>query len=758
MSSTSATRQRRFWLTSSFLVPIVSLGISGAQAQQTPSEQLPPIEVTSPTDPNRTRAKPTYDEASTSRRVVPAAAPSTGTRPAAGTGSDVASQSASQGAGGSGGRQFSGIVGTASTVITAEEIAHSPAQTLQEIIAQTPGVQLTSLFGGVNGAKTSVDLRGFGAFATSNTLVLINGRRLNDIDMAGVDFSTIPRDSIERIEITRGNSGAVLYGDNAVGGVINIVLKNGVGGPPVAIRSEAGVGSFNQRLANLSATTNYGPWSTSFYGNAIKSDGYRENNALDQRNGVGNLNYTTPDLKAFLTVTGDDQKLGFPGGRIVDPSIGVNELVTNRRGAATPFDYGNQQGASATAGFTKTILNGVDLIVDGGVRKKDTQSAFFGTIPFASPLPSFSSTYNDASLQTWSITPRLSIKNSILGVPSQILTGIDYYDATFRQDRGAFKGLAPTHIYDMSQQTLAGYWQHTVGLLPTTDFSYGARIQNTSLSARDRFDANAPGCAMFFNCSDQASPLDSNETQYALHVGLEHRFNDIFSVFGRAARAFRTPTVDERVSSGPFFVPGTFQLKTQTSHDIEGGFRIKSGGFQMQSSIYTMDLENEIHFIPALFFNVNLDPTRRYGSETSASLRISDSLSLRAGAAYTRAVFREGPFAGDDVPLVSRYTAMGGVTWNIWQNYLVFDATVRAWSERFMDNDQANTQRPIPASATADLKLSGQYGRFFWSLSVNNLFNALYYDYAIASSFTPGRFSAYPLPGRTYMVKAGATF
>jgi iron complex outermembrane receptor protein len=764
MSSTTATRQRRFWLTSSFLVPIVSLGISTAQAQQTPPEQLPPIEVTSPTDPNRTRAKPTYDEPSTSRRVVPAAAPSTGTRPAAGTGSNVPPQSASQGAGGSGDRQFSGIVGTSATVITADDIAHSPAQTLQEIIAQTPGVQLTSLFGGVNGAKTSVDLRGFGAFATSNTLVLINGRRLNDIDIAGVDFSTIPRDSIERIEITRGNSGAVLYGDNAVGGVINIVLKNGVGGPPVAMRAEAGVGSFNQRMASVSTALNSGPWSTSFYGNAIKSDGYRENNALDQRNGVGNLNYTTPDLKAFLTVTGDDQKLGLPGGRIVDPSIGVNELVTNRRGAATPFDYANQQGASATAGFTKTILNGVDLIVDGGVRKKDTQSAFFGTVPFASPLPSFSSTYNDASLQTWSITPRLSIKNSILGVPSQILTGIDYYDATFHQDRGAFKGVPPTHIYDLSQQTLAGYWQHTVGLLPTTDFSYGARIQNTSLSARDRYDPNAPGCAMFFNCSAQAFPLDSNETQYALHLGLEHRFNNIFSMFGRAARAFRTPNVDERVSSGPAFdpfftpLPGDFKLKTQTSHDIEGGFRIKSGGFQMQSSIYNMDLENEIHFNPVLFFNTNLDPTRRYGSETSAALRVSDSVTLRGGMAYTRAVFREGAFAGNDVPLVSRYTASGGVTWNIWQNYLVFDATVRAWSERFMDNDQANTQRRIPADATVDLKLSGAYEHFFWSLSVNNLFDALYYDYAIASSFTPGRFSAYPLPGRTYMVKVGATF
>ena len=126
--------------------------------------------------------------------------------------------------------------------------------------------------------------------------------------------------------------------------------------------------------------------------------------------------------------------------------------------------------------------------------------------------------------------------------------------------------------------------------------------------------------------------------------------------------------------------------------------------------------------------------------------------------AYTRAVFREGPFAGNDVPLVSRYTAMGGVTWNIWQNYLVFDATVRAWSERFMDNDQANTQRPIPAECYRRSEAERAYERFFWSLSVNNLFDALYYDYAIASSFTPGRFSAYPLPGRTYMVKVGATF
>jgi iron complex outermembrane receptor protein len=56
------------------------------------------------------------------------------------------------------------------------------------------------------------------------------------------------------------------------------------------------------------------------------------------------------------------------------------------------------------------------------------------------------------------------------------------------------------------------------------------------------------------------------------------------------------------------------------------------------------------------------------------------------------------------------------------------------------------------------LKLSGAIDHFFWSFAVNNVLNALYYDYAVASSFTPGRFSAYPLPGRSYLLKAGVTF
>src|SRR3954463_12251535 len=100
MSSTiTAVRRRRFLLASSFLAPVMALGISGAHAQQTAAaDQLPAIEVNPPGDQNRTRARPAYDEGSGTRRIVaPNPRPSSNPNPAPAAVSNVASEGVGQG-------------------------------------------------------------------------------------------------------------------------------------------------------------------------------------------------------------------------------------------------------------------------------------------------------------------------------------------------------------------------------------------------------------------------------------------------------------------------------------------------------------------------------------------------------------------------------------------------------------------------------------------------------------------------------------
>src|SRR3954447_10400635 len=629
------------------------------------------------------------------------------------------------GASGSGIVSGTVLTGASTSIITSADIERSPSQTLQDVLAREPGIQVRSLFGSVNGASTTVDMRGFGATGSSNTLVLINGRRLNDIDLAGIDFAAVPKNSIERIEITRGNSGAVLYGDGAVGGVINIITKVGTELPPSA-RVQGAFGSYNYVEGNASANGSSRPFSAAAYANAVSAHGYRDNNQLHQKNAVGDLRWVNGQgTSAYLNLSGDEQHLGLPGGLRVSPTF--NQLLIDRRAAGTPFDFANKQGMNATAGITHMLWQGTELILDGGVRQKNQQAAFF------SAFGSAFDTGFKATLTAGSFTPRLTSQHDLGGMPGKLIAGVDVYDTTYGQDRSQHINSPPIHRYDLTQTTAAGYFQETIAVLPSTDFAFGARVQDNNTTARDRFDVTAPGAFP----GPQGIPLDSDETQYAWHVGLEHRLTPYLALFGRAARSFRLPTVDERVGMSPFNAPTTFDLKTQTSHDVEGGARFTFGRFTLQSSVYEMELQHELFFSPATFTNVNLDPTRRYGVENIAGWNVTDALRFKGGLAYTRSVFREGPFAGNDVPLVSRWTGSAGVSWDIYAKYLTFDAVARIFGPRRMDNDSVNQQVLIPGHTIVDLRIGGEYEKFFWSFAVQNVFEVKYFEYAISAlSFT----------------------
>ena len=647
-----------------------------------------------------------------------------------------------------------GITGTSTTIITSVDIERAPQSTLQDLLSRDAGIQTTTLYGGVNGTGGTVDMRGFGVTAPSNTLVLVDGRRFNDSDVTGFDFSVIPRNSIDRIEITRGNSGAVLYGDGAVGGVINIVTKNGAGAAPNA-RIEGGFGSLRTREAKVSATSSYNGLSAAVFGNAFRTDGYRANNATKQDQAVGDLRYTTRDGTIFFNIAGDDLRQRLPGPRNITATS--NEYVTDRRGTNTPLDFVNRQNMALRGGVTRNLWAGAELTVDGSYRQKQTQFGSF--TPYNSFFPpNLPTSYNVTELTTMSVTPRLNADHNFGAVRARLIAGIDVYKTGYQSDRAAFQGAAPNHVYNLDQTTTAGYAQPTLTFWQNTDISAGGRIQRNSLRARDTFDPTAPVSVLGAN--PQGLPLDTSETMRATHIGIEHRFNSSFAVFARRAQSFRVPNVDERVGQAPIFTVTNFNLRTQRSHDYKGGVRVHLGPFDLQTSVYRMYLTDELHFSPITFANVNLDPTLRSGVENTLSYKVAENLRLKATASYTHAKFRSGPFAGNDVPEVARRSGSAAVSWDIYKKYLTLDAVARFAGKRFMDGDEANAgSMRVPSYAVVDLRLGGEYENLFWAVNVQNLFNRLYFDYALDGSFPGFPFlSIYPLPGRTIQFKLGARF
>jgi vitamin B12 transporter len=105
------------------------------------------------------------------------------------------------------------------TVITSAEIESRGVTTVADAIEAAAGVAVSDHGG--QGAQKTATIRGS---TSSQVLVLVDGVRVSSAMSGFVDLSTIPADSIERIEVLRSSASA-LYGSDAVGGVINIITK-----------------------------------------------------------------------------------------------------------------------------------------------------------------------------------------------------------------------------------------------------------------------------------------------------------------------------------------------------------------------------------------------------------------------------------------------------------------------------------------------------------------------------------------------------
>lgn len=126
--------------------------------------------------------------------------------------------------------------GSAITVVTPTEIEKRGAVEVLDLLKRTPGVSIAR--NGGFGATAGLRIRGS---ETGQVLVLIDGVRVNDAAdaSAAYDFSGLTADGVERIEVLRGPQSA-LYGNDAMGGVVNIITKRGRGPAKITALAEAG--------------------------------------------------------------------------------------------------------------------------------------------------------------------------------------------------------------------------------------------------------------------------------------------------------------------------------------------------------------------------------------------------------------------------------------------------------------------------------------------------------------------------------------
>jgi len=87
------------------------------------------------------------------------------------------------------------------TVITAEEIALSGADHIVDVLRNTGGLQISDLFG--DGTDANIGIRGFAATSAQNILIMIDGRRLNNVDNSLPDLNTVSLKNIKQIEIIK---------------------------------------------------------------------------------------------------------------------------------------------------------------------------------------------------------------------------------------------------------------------------------------------------------------------------------------------------------------------------------------------------------------------------------------------------------------------------------------------------------------------------------------------------------------------------
>ena len=595
------------------------------------------------------------------------------------------------------------------TIITGEQIKESPATTVGELLKGEEGLVVRDLYG--TGTKTSVDMRGF-AFGL-NTVVLVDGRKVNEIDLSGVDWNLIPLENIERIEISRG-SGNVLYGDNSMAGVINIITKKGMTLKP-SVDAEVRGESFNGNSESLSIGGAKERFTYYLMAKNRDTEGYRENSEFDGRDLNARIT-ADPSDSIYLDLSGgyhtDHQ--GLPGG------LTEAQVKDDRRQAATPddkVDY-DQYYYNLTFGFAPGKNSAIEAGYTFRNRKFDSDIFFLG---------SGGNIGRDTDTQELKV--KFTGRQNVLDHKNQLVLGAEALRSEVN-NASVFTGFGINVSSDVKKTEEGYYIEDEFSLNPSWTLTGGWRHN------RARFEDSVSGTASG-NGKDSFS-------EDAARLGVTYNHSKGGKIFFSFSDGFRLPTTDEL-----FAFDGTIvKLKPERAATFEAGIvHPLTGRVTLRLTLYTMNVENELFFNPATFANENLNKTLHRGAEFGFTSVITDRVTLNGNWTYTRATFESGPFDGNTMPLVPENTANLNADIKLPAS-LLLTLDGRWAGKRFLDSDVDNSGEKLDGYTAMDAKLSYAYKMLTAYIGVNNAFDSQYSEYGVEGF--GGTKNFYPAPKRWY--------
>ncbi len=627
------------------------------------------------------------------------------------------------------------------SVLSSEQVERTPARTIDDVLRRVPSVDLPlASTNEQHPTDTIVSMRGLSGI---RSLVLLDGIPLNDPFFGFVQWSEIPLETVDRVEVVRGG-GSTLWGNYAMGGVIN-VLTRPVDKTELVVESAGGSrGTYR--------TDGHAAFAGTQYGVGIDAGTSHSNGYLEQEKGYrGPIDVPTSYTSDTLALSGDAALASNLNarGRISYYNNAMNYLTHLQTNGEGTWRY---TGALDWKPRDRDVLN-LNAFHDDERFSTNNTGAPDGADP-----TQFEYIQNIHRTLVSDTGASLIWEKTFTRVLRSFSAGGDYH---------GIRGSDSANIYDQTnayirtdlgsgnQRFLGGFFQTDLRPLERLQVLFSLRYQNFySYNGLD----DTPG-----GLGSNVPTRSNNAVDPRLSV--RYQLPKGFALRGALYRAFRAPTLDNlyRSASVPgYILYSNASLAPETLNGGEFGFDFDKGPIRLQATAYDSRISNLLtyryldpHTLPAGFDIgarlINAASAVSRGFEGELDWRLRPNLSTVLGYTYADSLVTSNPEdpagVGVQQPGIPKNRATVGIDWTA-PYRLQFSPRFRYLSRTSGDPDNIYHTDP---HFIADIAISAPLRRDLDAfVQIENLFDRTYIG-------TNDGFTA-PLLGRPFTAVAGVRF